>query len=78
MELHCLFDAWNEQIIDLKNNRLGFSGIGLNELTLSMIDRNKKIKEDEVKEIMQESRWRLMKLLGYEDDVITEIYTQVI
>jgi hypothetical protein len=30
MELHCLFDAWNEHIIDLKNNRLGFSGIGLN------------------------------------------------
>jgi hypothetical protein len=43
-----------------------------------MIDRNKKIKEEEVKEIMQESKWRLMKLLGYEDDVITEIYTSVI
>lgn len=45
MELHCLFDAWNEQIIEIKNNRNGFSGIGLNEITLSMIDRNQKVKQ---------------------------------
>ncbi len=73
MELHCLFDAWNEQIIELKNNHNGFSGIGLNELTLSMIDRNKKVRESAVEEIVQMSKFKLMKVLNYEEEIIEEI-----
>ena len=48
-----MFDAWNEQIIEMKANKTGFSGIGLNELTLSMINRNREIKEDVVVDIME-------------------------
>ena len=73
MEFHCLFDAWNEQIIELKNNHNGFSGIGLNELTLSMVDRNKKVKQREVQEVVQLSKFKLMKVLNYEDDIIESI-----
>lgn len=70
-----MFDAWNEQIIELKNNHNGFSGIGLNELTLSMVDRNKKVRESAVEEIVQMSKFKLMKVLNYEEEIIEEINT---
>ena len=39
IELHCLLDAWNEQLIKYRENKLGYSGIGLNEISQSLIDR---------------------------------------
>lgn len=66
MELHTIFDAWNQQIIQLKSNKNGFSGIGLNYLTLSMIDRNKKVQDGEVKYFLRESKFRVMKMLEFE------------
>jgi hypothetical protein len=47
-EMHCIFDCWNEQIIDLKNALPGFSGIGLNETTLSLRDHNVRVPIEEV------------------------------
>jgi hypothetical protein len=39
IELHMLFDVWNEELIKFRENKQGYSGIGLNELSLSLIDR---------------------------------------
>ena len=41
IEVHSIFDAWNEQLIELRTKKSGYSGIGLNELTLSTIDQNR-------------------------------------
>jgi hypothetical protein len=39
IELHLVLDAWNEYLIKYRENKLGYSGIGLNEITYSLIDR---------------------------------------
>ena len=56
IEIHCLFDSWNEEIIQICSQRSGFSGIGLNELTLSLIDHNKPVKIDNTISIVDRAR----------------------
>jgi hypothetical protein len=43
IEMHCVFDCWNEQIITIKSQLPGYSGIGLNEPTLALKDHNKPV-----------------------------------
>ena len=34
-----LLDVWNEELIKFRENKNGYSGIGINELSLSLVDR---------------------------------------
>lgn len=61
--MHCVFDCWNEQIIHLKNQLPGFSGIGLNEPTLALKDHNKPVLAKEVKDYMEKSKQKLVEII---------------
>ena len=66
IEVHSIFDAWNEQLIELRTKKSGYSGIGLNELTLSTIDQNRPLNHKDARQLMQQGK---NKLLGILDDM---------
>ena len=73
IELHCIFDSWNEEIIKLCSVRPGFSGIGLNELTLSMIDHNRSVSLEKCESIIGESRQEIEYILTDEMELNAKI-----
>lgn len=42
-----------------------------------MIDRNKKINETQIEEMMELSKFKLMKILNYEEEIIDEINRKI-
>lgn len=64
IEIHCIFDAWNEEIISLRSERIGYSGIGLNELTLSIVDQNVRVREEQTMEVVAAGKERLLQCLS--------------
>ena len=63
IEIHCIFDAWNEEIIQIKSEKPGFSGIGMNELSLSLVDHNRNVNAEKVEEIIAESKKAVVEAL---------------
>jgi|JI10StandDraft_1071094.scaffolds.fasta_scaffold4814887_1 hypothetical protein len=63
-EMHCIFDCWNEQIIQIKQILPGFSGIGLNETTLSLQDHNVKVALNDVSYYINRAREKLMTIVA--------------
>ena len=61
IEIHCIFDAWNEELIYLRSQKAGYSGIGLNELTLSVKDHNSLVQVQETISMIGEGKARLIK-----------------
>lgn len=70
IEVHCIFDAWNEELIFLRSQKAGYSGIGLNELTLSIKDHNCLIPKEETLNIIREGKARLIKSLSQSSPMI--------
>lgn len=64
IEVHCLFDAWNEELIFLRSQKAGYSGIGLNELTLSVRDHNWQVSASETLALISEGKQRLLRTLA--------------
>jgi hypothetical protein len=64
IEVHCLFDAWNEELIFLRSQKAGYSGIGLNELTLSVRDHNWHVPMDDTLSLIAEGKQRLLRTLA--------------
>jgi hypothetical protein len=64
IEIHCIFDAWNEELIALRSEKAGYSGIGLNELTLSVYDHNSQVAARDTLPIIAEGRKRLIRTLS--------------
>ena len=42
-----------------------------------MIDRNKKVREIEVEDVMELSKFKIMKILNYEEEIINEINKKI-
>lgn len=72
-EMHCLFDCWNEQIIQIKQMLPGFSGIGLNEATLSLQDHNVKVAVGDVPYYVNRAREKLLDILTDDSDMLHKI-----
>lgn len=66
IELHSILDAWNEQLIKYRENKLGYSGIGLNEISLSLIDRicREMTEEKEYLIMMRETKEQLVRIVS--------------
>jgi hypothetical protein len=65
IEIHCIFDAWNEELIYLRSQKAGYSGIGLNELTLSVKDHNCLVPLAETMDTVREGKKRLINNMGH-------------
>lgn len=64
IEVHCIFDAWNEELIALRSEKPGFSGIGLNELTLAVHDHNTRIPPHRTLPVIAQGKERLIKTMS--------------
>jgi hypothetical protein len=73
IELHCIFDSWNEEIMQICSVRAGFSGIGLNELTLSMINHNRHIPEKRVEEVVRDAKKVVVEIVTDERKILDKI-----
>jgi hypothetical protein len=65
-----MFDAWNEELIYLRSQKVGYSGIGLNELTLSVKDNNLLVKIDETLKFIDQGKKRLVNTLSLSSPAI--------
>lgn len=70
IEIHCIFDAWNEELIHLRSQKAGYSGIGLNELSLSIKDHNCQVPLPHTLLIIAQARKRLIRNLSQSSPAI--------
>lgn len=73
IELHCIFDSWNEQIIQICSTRPGFSGIGLNEVTLSMKNHNRSVPLERSQPLITQAKEKVMEILTDDTDINVKI-----
>lgn len=73
IELHCIFDSWNEEIIQICSVRCGFSGIGLNELTLSMINHNKPVPQHKSETVVMDAKKKVLEILDDDTDINAKV-----
>jgi hypothetical protein len=76
IEVHCLFDAWNEELIFLRSQKAGYSGIGLNELTLSVRDHNWQVTPPETLPLITQGKDRLVRTLALSSPAL--LFPQVV
>lgn len=68
VEFHCIFDSLNEILMKRRLRTVGYSGIGLNELTMVVQKEGFKeiVEEDKFKTILNESMGELNDLISSE------------
>ena len=68
IELHMVLDSWNEHLIKYRENTTGFSGIGLNELSISLIERVTRpmISGQEMQQMFEVTRGQLAEAIATE------------
>lgn len=76
IEIHCIFDAWNEELIFLRSQKAGYSGIGLNELTLSVLDHNWQVSPQQTLALIAEGKQRLIRTLSLSSPAL--LFPQVV
>lgn len=65
IQLHTILDAMNEELIKERQSKTGYSGIGLSELSLGLVERTglQVSDEDEYKLLVSKAKYRLEKFV---------------